>query len=169
MSCQYNFPKCNIIKCLQAIELEMCSFCLTLLRLHSSVNLLQDFVHCRGEGVKYQFYCYAPLFIFVIALTIIFEECVRLFFFFYSCQCTPQPQQCRTPATSVTCTTAHSNSWYLTHRVRPGMEPISSWILVGLVTTETQQELPKTHFCSHLYSETINRNYKLSILPKSQK
>ena len=82
MSCQYNFSKCNIIKCLQAIELEMCSFCPTLLRLHSSVNLLQDFVHCRGEGVKYQFYCYAPLFIFVIALTIIFEECVRLFFFF---------------------------------------------------------------------------------------
>ena len=43
-------------------------------------------------------------------------------------------------------TTAHSNAGSLTHWVRPGMEPASSWILVGFVTAEPQQELP--HFCN---------------------
>ena len=43
---------------------------------------------------------------------------------------------------SVTYTTAHSNAVSLTHRVRPGIEPASSWLLVGLVTTEPQWELP---------------------------
>ena len=47
---------------------------------------------------------------------------------------------------SATYTTAHSNSGSLIHRVRPGIEPTSSWILVGLVTTETQQELPVLGF-----------------------
>ena len=38
----------------------------------------------------------------------------------------------------------HHSSWqcqllrYLTHYVRPGFEPASSWILVGFVTTEPQ-------------------------------
>ena len=37
---------------------------------------------------------------------------------------------------------SHSNARSLTHRVRPGLELVSSWILVGFVTTELQQELP---------------------------
>ena len=36
-------------------------------------------------------------------------------------------------AMSVTYTTAHSNVGYLTHWVRPGIEPASSWVLVGFV------------------------------------
>ena len=39
-------------------------------------------------------------------------------------------------------TTAHGNTGSLTHRARPEIEPSSSWILVGFVTTEPQQELP---------------------------
>ena len=39
---------------------------------------------------------------------------------------------------SATHTTAQSNAGSLTHGARPGMEPGSSWILVGLVTTEPQ-------------------------------
>ena len=44
---------------------------------------------------------------------------------------------------SATYTTAHGNTESLTHRVRPGIEPSSSWIVVGFVTVEPQQELPK--------------------------
>ena len=48
-------------------------------------------------------------------------------------------------ATSATYTAAHGNTGYLTHRVRPEIEPTSSWILVGFITTEPQRE-------SHTYS-----------------
>ena len=44
-------------------------------------------------------------------------------------------------STSVTCTTAHGNARYLNHRVRPGIESISSWILAGFITTAPQWEL----------------------------
>ena len=32
-------------------------------------------------------------------------------------------------------TTAHGNDGSLTHCARPGIEPVSSWVLVGFVTT----------------------------------
>ena len=35
----------------------------------------------------------------------------------------------------------------LTHWPRPGIEPASSWILVGLITSESQQELLLNVFC----------------------
>ena len=41
----------------------------------------------------------------------------------------------------VTYTTAHSNTGSLTHWARPGMEPVSSWIPVGFISTELQREL----------------------------
>ena len=47
---------------------------------------------------------------------------------------TPQPQQHKIQATSVTYTTAHSNAVSLAHWARPGKEPASPWILVGLAT-----------------------------------
>ena len=53
----------------------------------------------------------------------------------------PQPQQLGTWAMSATYATAHSNTGSLTHWVRPGIEPTSSWILAGFITTEPQQEL----------------------------
>uniref|UniRef100_A0A8D1PHZ2 von Willebrand factor A domain-containing protein 8 n=1 Tax=Sus scrofa TaxID=9823 RepID=A0A8D1PHZ2_PIG len=39
------------------------------------------------------------------------------------------------------CTTAHSNAGSLTHWVRPGMEAVSSWMLVRFISAEPQQEL----------------------------
>ena len=54
----------------------------------------------------------------------------------------PQPQQCGIRATSVIYTTAHGNAGSLTHWVRPGIEPTSSWILVCFITIEPQWELP---------------------------
>ena len=78
---------------------------------------------------------------------------------FYSCTCSiwkflgyasnqscshqpaPQQHQCQIWAMSVTCTTALSNVRSFTHWVRPGIESVSSWLLVRFVTTELQQEL----------------------------
>ena len=51
----------------------------------------------------------------------------------YSCWPTPEPQQCKIWAASVTYTTAHSNARSLTHWARPGMGPSTSWFLVGFV------------------------------------
>ena len=42
---------------------------------------------------------------------------------------------------SATYTTGHSNTRSLTHRVKPGIKPASSWILVRFITAEPQQEL----------------------------
>ena len=39
--------------------------------------------------------------------------------------------------------TAHGNPRSLTHWARPGIEPSSSWTLVGFVTPKPQQELPQ--------------------------
>ena len=57
-----------------------------------------------------------------------------------------QPQQLGNQAASATYTTAHSNAGSLTHWARPGIEPASSWILIRLVSTAPQQELPARIF-----------------------
>ena len=44
-------------------------------------------------------------------------------------------------AESATYTTAHSNGGSLTHWVMPGIEPTSSWILVGFISAVPQWEL----------------------------
>ena len=49
----------------------------------------------------------------------------------------------------LTYTTAHGNTRSLTHWTRPGIKPISSWILARFVTAEPQQELL---FCDKMYS-----------------
>ena len=61
----------------------------------------------------------------------------------WSCNCWPilQPLQRWIQATSLTYTTAHGNARCLTHRARPGIEPTSSWILVGFVTAKPRREL----------------------------
>ena len=53
----------------------------------------------------------------------------------YSCQPTTQPQPHGIWALSVTCTQLTA-AGSLTHWARPGIEPVSSWILFGFVTTE---------------------------------
>ena len=52
----------------------------------------------------------------------------------YSCQPKPQPLQREIQVVSVTYTTAHSNARSLTLWAGPGIEPISSWILVRFLT-----------------------------------
>ena len=58
----------------------------------------------------------------------------------------PQPQQCGIWITSATYSAAHSNARSLTHWTGPGIEPTSSWVLVGFVTTEPLQELQYLSF-----------------------
>ena len=60
----------------------------------------------------------------------------------YSFWPTPQPQQHGIQTASVTYTTAHGNTKSLTHWAKLGMEPTSSWILIGFVTAEPQLEFP---------------------------
>ena len=57
----------------------------------------------------------------------------------------PTPQQWGVWATSATYTTAHSNTRSLTHWVRLGIQPASSWILVRFVSAEPQWELPSDY------------------------
>ena len=71
------------------------------------------------------------------------------------CWPTPQPQQCWIWAASVTHTTAHGNSGSLTHWARSGVEPASSWILVGFISS-APQELP---------APTLIRHYELEYSP----
>ena len=52
----------------------------------------------------------------------------------YSGQLMPQPQQHQARTASATYTAAHFNTGSLTLQVRPGIEPSSSWILVGFLT-----------------------------------
>ena len=50
-------------------------------------------------------------------------------------------QQCRVWAASATYATAHGSARFLTHWARPGIEPTTSWFLVGFVSSEPWQEL----------------------------
>ena len=52
---------------------------------------------------------------------------------------TPESQQCRIRATSVT--TFHSKAGSLTHGARPGIEPTTSWFLVRYVCAAPPREL----------------------------
>ena len=58
----------------------------------------------------------------------------------------PQAQQCRIRATSVTYTTLHGDARSLTHWARPGIQPVTSWLLVGFVSAVPGQELPGALF-----------------------
>ena len=60
----------------------------------------------------------------------------------------PTPVPRTSPASSTTYTTAHGNARSLTHRRRPGIEPVSSWILVTFIFAEPQQELLNALFSS---------------------
>ena len=54
--------------------------------------------------------------------------------------CWPQPQQFGVRAASATYTTVHSSARSLTHWERPGIEPVSWWILVSFASGEPQWE-----------------------------
>ena len=59
-----------------------------------------------------------------------------------SCWSTQQLQHCQTWAASATYTTAHGNARTPTQWARPGIKPVSSWMLVRFFSTEPWWELP---------------------------
>ena len=63
-----------------------------------------------------------------------------------SCQPTPQPQQHRIWTMSVFYITVHSNAVSLTHQARSGIEPASSWILVGFISHWAMMGIPYLRF-----------------------
>ena len=79
----------------------------------------------------------------------------------YSCWPTPQPQRHGIQASSETYTKAHSNARSRGHCARPGIEPTSSWILVGFVSTVPQWEL---HEISLREKTDIRKNFRLENL-----
>ena len=82
-----------------------------------------------------------------------------------SCRSTLQATASWIWAESVTYITAHGNTRPLTHWVRPGIEPASSCILVGLVTAVPQQELQTVIFSIPLTlnSYLVHRHLNLDI------
>ena len=76
----------------------------------------------------------------------------------YSCQPTPQPQQCKIWAMSAIHTTAHSNARSLTHWERPGIEPAFLWILVGFINCWATKGTPTTSFLFYSRKNTPELN-----------
>ena len=118
------------------------------------INLSQIVVKksvCFGGGLL--------LFLVFLGLHLWHMEFPRLGVQSHLCQPIPQLQQGQIRATSATYTTAHGR-WSLTHWVGPGMEPTSSWILVGFIIIEPQQEFLKKRFLKcmrEMICETIYR------------
>jgi len=68
-----------------------------------------------------------------------------------------------TPDLSRICNLHHSSwqHWIINPLMRPGIKPKSSWILVGFMTTESQQELP---VIDYLKQENLqNENFILCL------
>ena len=74
----------------------------------------------------------------------------------WSCSCwpTPHPQQCQIWAAIYT--TAHGNAGSLTPWVRPGIRPVSSWMLVRFISGEPQRELLNHSFCSQYHCPILS-------------
>ena len=73
-----------------------------------------------------------------------------------------QLQQHKIQASSSTYTIAHRNAGSLTHRAKPGIEPTTSWFLVGFVSTAPQREL-----LPHLFFTSLKRDSSQCSLPLS--
>ena len=101
--------------------------------------VLKSFIYSSSQFV----YCSPFAFFFFLGLHPRHMKIPRLSLI-WSCSCwsmpQPQQQQYQILATSATYTAAHSNPRSLTHWAGPGIEPASSWILVGFATIEPQGE-----------------------------
>ena len=57
---------------------------------------------------------------------------------------------------------SHSNAGYLTHWVRPGIEPVYAWVLFKFVSTETEWELPANILIATSW-ETLTQTYLVNV------
>ena len=67
----------------------------------------------------------------------------------------PEPQQQGIQATSANYTATHGNAGFLTHWAGPGIEPVSSWMLVRFISTEPRWEFPLNTFFKQLLSTSF--------------
>ena len=87
--------------------------------------------------------------LFIPRVTIIIYNSLKIHFFFFAfLRATPEAYRRSQARGRIGVAAAglhhgHSNAGSLTQTARPGMEPSSSWTLVGFVTTEPQLELLK--------------------------
>ena len=88
-----------------------------------------------------------------------------------SCSCwpTPRPQQCEIWAKSATHTTVHGNAESLTHWSRPGIETVSSWMLVRFVSSEPWWELCRGRFWNGLLKRKEGRYFRCEKVPSSHR
>ena len=75
------------------------------------------------------------------------------------------PQQCQIQALSSTYTTAHGNTRSLTHWARPGIEPTTSWFLVGFIYAVPQPELLLSVFMNYFTTLSISFESNQGICP----
>ena len=81
-------------------------------------------------------------------------------------QPTAQPQQNQIQATSVTYVTACGNTRSLTQWVRPGIEPASSWMIVGFSTCWATTGTPKKIYsCIEFYFKAL----PIKVMEQSEK
>ena len=78
-----------------------------------------------------------------------------------SCRPTPQAQGLGIRATSATYTTAQGNTRLLTHWTRPGIEPVTSWFLVGFVSTAPWRELPHERYFKLGTVRSLNKSINI--------
>ena len=74
----------------------------------------------------------------------------------------------------MTYTTAHSNAGFLTHWMRPGIEPLSSWMLVGFFSAEWRQNSNSSNLDTRRYPSTMQKlnkqkPYLSSIVPPEER
>ena len=81
----------------------------------------------------------------------------------------PQTQQEGIQALSATYTTAHGNAGSLTHRVRPGIEPTTSWILVWFITTELPWKLRSFINLNAIFQKLFKSLYSINVTIRSLK
>ena len=74
----------------------------------------------------------------------------------------PALQQLGIWAKSATFTTAHSNAGSLTHWVRPGIEPKTSWFLVGFVSSKPWRELAAPYIWGYWPRRWSNSKIQIS-------
>ena len=108
----------------------------------TSLFLVGSVNHCTTTGTPINTFFYLFFFFFLG----LFRAAHAAPFPRLGVQSELQPQQCGTQVVSVAYTTAHSNTRSLTQWAKPGIEPASSWILVGFINCWAMKSIPHSYF-----------------------
>ena len=123
--------------------------------------------HCLWLG-HFFFFFFFLVFLPFLGLLLCHMEGIPSYGSNQSCsqQPIPEPQQHGIWAASSTYTTAHSNTGSLTHWARPGIDPTTSWFLVGFVNHCATMGTP--NWVTSV-QQKLKKHYKLTIINKKRK